>query len=185
VRERRELVQGRKPRADHSQRVQVRVCQEECQIWAEHHSISIACFLVFWDHRVLEEPQMPILVSKLVEMEEQCQISHNCLGSWEDLVEQEGLGTACHQCCKTCLDHLKQPKHDQLRPLVVLHRHLLNLQELKVEQIQQSNFLIKFSSESGNKSTTCMAARYSQDHQCLKARSRETLWFFWDHIFQI
>jgi len=107
------------------------------------------------------------------------------LGSWEDQAQQEDQGTACLQCSKTCLDHLKQPKPDQLRPLLVLHRHLLNLLELKVEQIQQSNFLIKFSSESGNKSTTCTAMRYSQDHQCLKSRSREMLWFFWDHIFQI
>lgn len=173
------LAQGRKPRVDLSQRAQVRVCLEE------RHLISIACSLAFWDHRELEEGQTPILVSKLEEMEVKCQICHNCLGSWEDLEEQEDLETACHQCCKTCLDHLKQPKLDQLRPLLVLHRHLLNLLVLEVTQIQQSNFLIKFSSESVNKSTTCMATRYSQDHQCLKSRSRETLWSFWDHIFQI
>ena len=175
MREHQELALGREPRVDLSQRVQVQVYQEECQIWEEHHSISIACSLVFWDHRELEEGQTPTLVSKLEEMEEQCQIFHHCLGSWEDLLGQEELETACHQCCKTCLDHLKQPKLGQLRPLLAPHRHLLNLPVPKVEQIQQSNFLIKFSSESVNKSTICMAMRYSQDHQCLKSRLREML----------
>ena len=128
---------------------------------------------------------MLTLASRLEGMEDRCQTSHNCLGSWEDQAQQVDQGTACLQCSKTCLDHLKQPKPDQLRPLLVLHRHLLNLLVLKVERIQQSNFPIKYCSESVNKSTTCMATRYSRDHQCLKSRSRETLLCFWDHIFQI